>query len=297
MSSIAESILSSISDKTVVSLVKTQLAIDPSLASKALRKKYLFDEAIAFAEHFEIQQEYRRPVISDYQRLLWQDPNSNLEDELLNSPIIYEIDLEAGISKPKLLRSANGAWFIWKHEGESDWAINNSAEVATSIIDRHLDLQVVPYTFSYDLNSRKGIRQLWLHGTEMVFLNFPKSVDPISSSKIRLLDYLIFNRDRRSTNMLVDRSSKGRKRLYGVDHGGAFYKRQLKDGSFEKRPPQEVLSFVGAHSTQELFPSEDIKNKFASLDPANPFPGLEKHLADFDLSGISERVGWLQRNL
>lgn len=86
-------------------------------------------------------------------------------------------------------------------------------------------------------------------------------------------------------------------RGYCGDHGGAFYKRKLNNDDFEKRPPQEVLSFVGARSIEEMFPLEDLKQKISNLDPHSPFPGLEKHLSDFDLSGISDRVYWLQQRL
>ena len=300
----ADNLLSSISNKELADTIRSLLLLDPPAASKKLRQNFLFDEAIAVSEGFEVEKKYQQSSIKDYQRTLWEAPTPELEIEIeiQESPIVFECQLEAGISKPMLLRSANGAWFIWKHEEESDWAINNLAEVAASIIDRSLNLQVVPYTFPFDRNGRKGISQLWLHGTEMVFLNFPKCVDHISSGKIRLLDYLIFNRDRRSTNLLVEKNMYFKQtsaplRLFAIDHGGAFYKRRLDDGTYEQRPPEEVLSFVGARSIEELFPIDTMKDGVLSLDSHYPFPALEKYLSDFDLAGIAERVSWLQNRI
>lgn len=292
-----EIILNSISNINLATTIRSQLMTDPRLAAKTLRKNFLFDEAIAITENFEIKPPYRKSKTSDFQRLLWNNDNLLLENEILDSPIIYSTELEAGISKPKLLRSANGAWFIWKHEQESDWAINNQSELATSVIDRQLNLQIVPYTFSFYFENKNGIRQFWIHNSEMAFLNFPKSVDMVSSAKIRLLDYFIFNRDRRSTNLLVDKTSTFNKKIYAIDHGGAFYNRKLQNGNFEKRPPEEVLSFVGCRSVDELLPTIELKEKIINLDPKMPFSGLEKYLSDFDISGICDRVTWLQNRI
>lgn len=285
-------------------LVKSQISVNPAIISQTLRKKFLFDEAIAVVEIAEIEPTYRKDIMPDYQRLLWANPDSSLEEQLKCSKIIYQCDLEAGVSKPLLLRAENGAWFIWKHENESDWAINNSAEIATFIVNKHLNLELVPFTFSKELNGVSGICQLWLHRTEMVFLNFPKVVDPISSGKLRLLDFLVFNRDRRSTNTLVDRNwgehkddSKSTKRIYAIDHGGAFYKRRIDENNFEKRPPEEVLSFVGARSISELFPTQELKDQFRGLDRHNPFSELENYISAFDGEGLAERVAWLQARI
>lgn len=103
-----------------------------------------------------------------------------------------------GVWKPSIGRLANG-----------------NAEVAASVVDRHLGTGLVPLTVERELDGVKGTIQLKVNNLKKMGKDQDLEAYP---DHLRMFDYLIGNSDRHSANYLFTAEGK----IVAIDHGLAF---------------------------------------------------------------------------
>ncbi len=154
---------------------------------------------------------------NEYRNLLLK----HIEAQLTTEPIIDQVELGNGMTRPTLIKLKSGINAVLKNSKNGRHDQKAEAEVAAFIIDNALELNIVPPTFYRTAGIQDKTRysvQLFIEGTEELRLadNPPVFLD---MEKLRLLDYLISNHDRVSENTLVEYNSG---HAIAIDNGMGF---------------------------------------------------------------------------
>lgn len=115
----------------------------------------------------------------------------------------------AGATKPKLFLLPNKVKAVFKRKS-SHPSSNYKSEVAVYKIDKMFDFRVVPVTVRRKLFGHKGSFQYFVPNAKAA-KDIP---DFKKSAEINVLDYLISNKDRNGTNLLIRDH-----RPFAIDHG------------------------------------------------------------------------------
>ena len=160
---------------------------------------------------------------------------AQLKAKLENGKIVSQEDIGIGKSGAKYVRLENGLEGVWKAaEGE---IADGKAEVAASLIDRHLGTDMVPITVFKELNGVKGTVQLRV--TDLRKMMYPTNPKPLG-----LFDYLIANVDRHGGNYFT--TNQGR--VVAIDHGLSFI---ASEQSFTKKMSYALMPLRQAQLARE----------------------------------------------
>lgn len=134
----------------------------------------------------------------------------------------FEItDKKPGGSNPKkVIRFANGVEAIFKPNTENTTYVSVEGEMAAYELDDLLDFRVVPMTVRREVNGVSGSLQYFLskvEGGKTEYISHPYF------KRLKVLDYLISNRDRQIGNLMYWPEGD---RLVAIDNGATFQDRE-----------------------------------------------------------------------
>lgn len=130
--------------------------------------------------------------------------------------IVARDEIGSGMNKPQLVTFSDGTQGIWK--AHSNISSNSRAEVAATLVDRHLGTNMVPVTVYREVDGVKGSVQLKVGKLKdgSKFIDDPEVTN--------LFDSLIGNFDRHRGNYLI--TEKGQ--IVAIDNGVSFREDMLK---------------------------------------------------------------------
>ena len=118
----------------------------------------------------------------------------------------------------------------WKYtDAHGARAANIYAEVDAYKVDRALNLNVVPVTIERDVRDMHGSMQVWVQADA-------STPSAESMARLKLLDYLINNRDRHSENHLAYAN-----RAVAIDHGLSFVPSLISEGNVPAPRLEELV--------------------------------------------------------
>lgn len=189
-----------------------------------------------------IPSEFKGAIVNqNIQQLIWNLKQKNFKElettikqeilqNLSTQSVKKKILISNSISEVFLVKLSSGLTAIFKPQ-PSDWLVkskaagfasNYKAEVLAYKISDYLNLNIVPLTTERQIDTQYGSIQLFIPGEQASNENAP-DISFRNLAKIKLLDYLIGNSDRRSDNLILPDEQT----VVAIDHGQSFM--QLKD--------------------------------------------------------------------
>jgi len=165
----------------------------------------------------------------------WTGHEADYEKALKETPIAKMEKIGVGVTNPMratLEPGAVAARFAWKPLSpgyRSGFMESYKAEIAAYLLDRMLDLQMVPPIVERTIDGKTGAAVYWIEKTKgWDAARPPTGPEPQWSHQIvrmKMLDQLIANIDRNQGNLIYDADWH----LYLIDHSRAFTgKKDLK---------------------------------------------------------------------
>ncbi|TWI10652.1 phosphatidylinositol 3-/4-kinase [Lysobacter ruishenii] len=197
------------------------------------------------------------PRVEDHRE--WSRPHgmsdAQLEEFLLNAPVIQDETLDLGVTKPRRLTLERGGTrlrAVFKHF-DSDPAIRPSGrwerrfdradryqyEIAAYKLDRLLGLQMVPVSVQRRVDGVQGLVQYWVEDAHNETDRIQQKLQYDSDCSfvrqhqlINVFDVLVHNLDRNTGNILYDRDWQ----VWMIDHTRAFSTEQGRPPELRKVP-------------------------------------------------------------
>jgi hypothetical protein len=167
--------------------------------------------------------------------LNWVGSEASIEQFLKTADIQKIEDVPIGVTKPRRAVFAPGgpvaraAWKALPPSYRTGFHESYKAEIAGYLLDRMLDLKMVPPVVARKIDRSDGAMIFWIENTKPWDVKKPP-VGPEpkwsqQASRMKMFDQLIANIDRNAGNMLYD----GDWHLFLIDHSRAFIeKKDLK---------------------------------------------------------------------
>jgi hypothetical protein len=159
---------------------------------------------------------------------VWLGAEMDIEAQLKSGKVLRLEDVPIGVTRPQRAVLAPGGpvtRFAWKPlppTMKSGYRESYKAEIAAYLLDRLLDLHMVPPVVEREVNGKTGAAVYWIEHTKPWDKDHPpQGPEPGWSrqvSAMKLFDQLIANSDRNQGNLLYDADWH----LFLIDHSRAF---------------------------------------------------------------------------
>ena len=191
--------------------------------------------------------------------LSWVGNESAIEDFMRKADIQKLEDVPIGVTKPRRAVFAAGgpvaraAWKALAPSYRSGFHESYKAEIAAYLLDRMLDLHMVPPVVERKVDRSDGAMVLWIENIKAWDIKKPP-VGPEpkwsqQASRMKMFDQLIANIDRNAGNMLYDDDWH----LFLIDHSRAFIERKdLKGTAAPNRIDKALWSKMDALTKEQL---------------------------------------------
>lgn len=210
--------------------------------------------------------------------LRWTGSEAAIEEFLKTAAVARMETVPIGVTRPQRARFAPGgpvasaAWKPLPPSYRAGYRESYKAELAAYVLDRILDMHMVPPVVERKIERGTGALVYWIENIKAWDAkNPPSGVEPRWSqmvSRMRLFDQLIANIDRNAGNLLYDDDWH----LFLIDHSRAFTDRKDIRGT---APPTRV---------ERMF-----WNKIDALDLATLQPALAPWLSEAEIAAILTR--------
>lgn len=181
--------------------------------------------------------------------------DSEIENVLLNGKIIEIEDIGVGVTRPQKIqfrlagttleasfKSVDERIAVAKFsDGTSETNFTDSYlyERAAYLLDRHLQLNMVPVTVLRTIRRSKGAVCLWVYGAVIETERREQHLSPPDPNRLKyqrdvmyIFDALIANTDRNSGNQLTTPADW---KLHLIDHSRSFRQNKTLSSKFEER--------------------------------------------------------------
>jgi hypothetical protein len=167
-------------------------------------------------------------AVPDHCARSWPGVEADIEAHLKSGKVLRLETVPIGVTRPQRAVLAPGgpaAQFAWKPLAPSvrnGYRESYKAEIAAYLLDRLLDLHMVPPVVEREVNGTTGAAVYWIEQTKPWDKDHPpQGPEPGWSrqvSTMKLFDQLIANSDRNQGNLLYDADWH----LFLIDHSRAF---------------------------------------------------------------------------
>ncbi len=172
---------------------------------------------------------------------------------LTNGEIISHEMIAVGMTAPRLVSYKNSVQGVFKWNNLTWGRASYKAEIAAFILDRLLNLNIVPITAPRSYVSKNGSVQFYMKGYKTSNGSTKKQVN----KKLKFFDFLIANSDRGYNNYLT---KPGTNIVVAIDHGKAFATDELTESLYEEienidavTPPSEVYERLKSISNNDFY--------------------------------------------
>ena len=194
--------------------------------------------------------------------LTWVGSEAAIEQFLKTAEIQRLEDVPIGVTKPRRAVFAAGgpvaraAWKALPPSYRTGYHESYKAEIAGYLLDRMLDLHMVPPVVERKVDRSDGAMVYWIENIKAWDAKKPPAgPEPMWSrqiSRMKLFDQLIANIDRNAGNMLYDEDWH----LFLIDHSRAFLERKdLKGTAAPTRIDKALWSKMDALTREGLLAS------------------------------------------
>jgi hypothetical protein len=191
--------------------------------------------------------------------LSWVGTESAIEEFLRTADIQRLEDVPIGVTKPRRAVFTPGgpvtraAWKALAPSYRTGFRESYKAEIAAYLLDRMLDLHMVPPVVERKIDRSAGAMIYWIENTKMWDIKKPPvGPEPKWSeqvSRMKMFDQLTANIDRNAGNMLYDDDWH----LFLIDHSRAFIERKdLKGIAAPNRIDKAVWTKMDALTKESL---------------------------------------------
>jgi hypothetical protein len=172
----------------------------------------------------------------------WRGHEAEIEDFLRDGTITHFTDIPVGITKPRRGYFAPGgpatsmAWKPLRDEVLHGKMESYRSEIAAYLLNRHLQLDMVPPVVEREIKGVKGAAVFWIEGAKpwdpATLPKGPGAKWSLQTSRMMMFDQLIANIDRNQGNLLHDEAGH----VFLIDHSRAFTSKPDLSGL---KPPQQ----------------------------------------------------------
>jgi hypothetical protein len=207
--------------------------------------------------------------------LNWVGNESAIEDFMRKADIQKLEDVPIGVTKPRRAVFAPGgpvgraAWKALPPSYRTGFHESYKAEIAAYVLDRMLDLHMVPPAVERKIDRNDGALVFWIENTKPWDIKKPP-VGPEpkwsqQASRMKMFDQLIANIDRNAGNMLYDDDWH----LFLIDHSRAFIERKDLKGT---APPNRIDKALWAK--MDAFTKEQLQESLGEWLTAKEIDAL-----------------------